>query len=360
VASTTVLILHPALAADAGPLATAFDEVRRALAEDHRRAFETAGADDVAIVSEPPDDTPFGVRLRRLVRGLDGVVVLGSGSVPLATLADRRAFLAVAASGARRALANSRWSADIMAIGTAAPLAGLPDLDSDNALPRWLAERAGFEVADLAGRWRLGVDLDGPLDVLLTARVRLAGTALRDGAAAFHACAPGLRVALGGVAGVLADRRAEVLVSGRTNARALHWLERATAARVRALVEERGLRASSRLATASPATLQRPPASALGMLLDHEGPGALGSLVARLADAAVVDTRVLLAHRLGADPVAWPTAEDRFASDLLRPDLVTDPWLRELTAAAVSAPVPIVLGGHTLVGPGVRLLTARP
>ena len=37
-----------------------------------------------------------------------------------------------------------------------------------------------------------------------------------------------------------------------------------------------------------------------------------------------------------------------------------DPWLRELTASAVAAPIPILLGGHTLVGPGVRLVVSGP
>jgi hypothetical protein len=75
----------------------------------------------------------------------------------------------------------------------------------------------------------------------------------------------------------------------------------------------------------------------------------------RLGDAGVVDTRVLLAHRHGADERLWPTAEDRFASDLLLAPRVRDPWLQALTAAAADAPVPVALGGHTLVGPALRL-----
>jgi hypothetical protein len=39
----------------------------------------------------------------------------------------------------------------------------------------------------------------------------------------------------------------------------------------------------------------------------------------------------------------------------MQPDSIADPWLRALTESARSAPIPIVLGGHTLVGPGVRL-----
>jgi hypothetical protein len=104
---------------------------------------------------------------------------------------------------------------------------------------------------------------------------------------------------------------------------------------------------------------QRPAASILGTLLERDGPGSLGDHLARFGDAALVDSRVLLAHRSGADSVRWPLAEDRYASDLLLPDRVTDPWLRALTASAVAAPIPVVLGGHTLVGPGVRLVVGR-
>jgi hypothetical protein len=68
-----------------------------------------------------------------------------------------------------------------------------------------------------------------------------------------------------------------------------------------------------------------------------------------------------MAHRYGAAESGWPAAEDRFASDLLMPDAITDPWLRALTVSAASAPVdhPIILGGHTLVNGGLRLLAQR-
>ena len=92
------------------------------------------------------------------------------------------------------------------------------------------------------------------------------------------------------------------------------------------------------------------------MLLERDGPAALGARLAELGDAAVVDSRVLLAARLGADETSWPSAESRFASDLLDPGSVEDTWLAALTAAAAAAPIPVLLGGHSLVGPGVRLI----
>jgi CTP:molybdopterin cytidylyltransferase MocA len=342
-----VRIFHPGPSPDAGPLERWLADARAGLAERHRVGFLAAAAEDVRVVTGPPDDTPFGRRLRNLlkaVRPAGGLVILGSGAIPLATLRDRRAFVAAAGADDRRALANNRYSADIVAVASAASgLAGLPDLPGDNGLPRWLAEAAGYAVADLAHRWRMGIDLDSPLDIVLTGGC--------DEAEVADARAIDLTLVtarIDAVRGVAADTAAELLVAGRTSASTLAWLERRTASRTRALIEERGLR------TRRPG--QRAPASALGALLDRDGPGSLGRHASVLGDAAVIDTRVLLAHRLGADEAAWPLPEDRYASDLLLLDRIRDPWLRDLTAAAATAAIPILLGGHTLVGPGLRLV----
>jgi hypothetical protein len=292
--------------------------------------------------------------VRQVVSGLPagtGLVLLGSGSIPLATDLDVAAFVVVARSGRRRARANSFYSADIVAVGQAAALAAMPDLPSDNALPRWLAEEAGFEVRDLRRQWRLTIDLDSPLDVVLT------------GGNVGDADTGGVSQRLGALRSLALDPHAELLVVGRTSASTLRWLERRTASRTRALVEERGLRGIGIRAASgvSDAPAQRDPRSVLGLVLDDRGPAALGAVLAELGDGAIVDTRVLLAHRLGADESGWPRAEERFASDLLLADRIRDPWLRALTASARDATIPVLLGGHTLVGPGVRLaLDHRP
>lgn len=354
-----VRILHPEPDAASGPLTRWLADARATLADHHRRGFAAAGADDVAIVDGPADERSFGDRLRELVAevGSGGLIVLGSGSIPLATANDRQAFVAVAAGDGKRALANNRYSADVVAISRVETLAEIPDLPGDNALPRWLEEVAGYQVDDLRRRWRLAVDIDGPLDLVLVG----AGGAAPAGDLSL------LESRLAAVRAVASDPRAELLVTGRTSSATLAWLERHSAARTRAWVEERGLRAASRLAqgtaagdvpggaTALASRRDRPPGSILGALLDHNGPGSLGDHLARFADAAIVDTRVLLAHRVGADEAGWPVAEDRFASDLLLAERIADPWLRELTVSAAAARIPVLLGGHTLVGPGVRL-----
>jgi hypothetical protein len=343
-----VRILHLLPAGDSGPLERALAGARSTNADRLSRLFEAGGAEDVRIEAGRADGRSFGERLRGAVERLPpgaGLVVLGSGSIPLARSTDVSELVAVATAGGRRALANNRYSADVVAIGAASTLMAVPDLPSDNALPRWLEEDAGFQVSDLRRRWRLGIDLDSPLDVVLT-----------GGALGTEIDARVVSARVDRIRAVAADRRAELLVAGRTSTGTLRWLERGTASRTRALVEERGLRAIGLAWSERPA---RPPRSALGMILDDRGPESLGVVLAELGDAAIVDSRVLLAHRLGADEAAWPAAEDRYASDLLLADRVRDPWLRALTASARDSAVPVLLGGHTLVGPGLRLALGR-
>ena len=346
-----VRILHPVALPGSGSLVAILASARRGNADRLVKRFLAAGAADVRVDDGVPDGRTFGERLRGLATGLapaDGLVVLGSGAMPLARRRDVATLLEVARSGEQRAMANTFYSADVVAIGRAAALASVPDLPSDNALPRWLREAAGYRVDDLRRRWRLAIDLDSPLDAILVGR----DEDLDDELVRF------VRDRLAMIGDVLRDPGAELLVAGRSGSATLRWLERQTASRTRALVEERGLRAVG-LDPAGEPRKQRPPRSLLGMLLDERGPAELGSILSELGDAAVVDTRVLLAHRLGADESGWPSAEDRFASDLLLVDRIEDPWLLELTASARDSAIPILLGGHTLVGPGLRLVARR-
>lgn len=349
-APVTVLILAPAPAAAAGPLARLVADARAGLGDMLSAGFLRAGADEV--LTGTPDGRPFGTVLRDLAtsRPGRGLVVLGSGSIPLARPEDLVALVDAAAADAPGALANSSFSADVVAIARAADaLRDLPgDLPNDNGLPRWLAEVAGIPVADLRDRRDLAVDVDSPLDLLLLEGL-LAGLPVPA-----PADAAAVRERLASLRGLANDPAAELLVTGRTSAADLGRLERGSRARTRAVIEERGLRTATLAATRGRAN-RREPRSLLYELLLRDGPQRLGALVADMSDGALVDTRVLMAARHGADERGWPAAEDRFASDLLLPDRVRDLWLRELTESARGASVPVLLGAHTLVGPGAPL-----
>jgi hypothetical protein len=89
----------------------------------------------------------------------------------------------------------------------------------------------------------------------------------------------------------------------------------------------------------------------LGFHLQAIGPGRLFAEIAEMANAAFIDTRPIFAH-MGLQP----SRPDRFLSDALEPDTIQDKWVREFTAAAREAPIPIVLGAQSLVTSGLQLL----
>ena len=350
-AGPTIVIFHRPAGPHDAPLVRLLADVRARLAADQADAFVAAGAGDIRWVDEVADS--FGQILAAAVPDRDGVVVFGSGAVPLLKPADAAQLLAVATAGGRRALTNNRYSSDNCAISNASVLTQLPALPSDNALPRWLEERSGFSVEELTGRDRLALDLDTPLDIALVALSPAAPAWLRRAATEAGLAVPRRSELLS----LSADPHRELLVFGRAGSSTLRWLERNVRCRVRFLAEERGLRASSPLAIGTPAPVHsRPPRATIGRLLARRGPAALPDVVAELADGAIIDSRVLMADHYGPDEAAWPAPADRYASDLLRAEEVADPWLRELTTAAAASRRPIVLGAHTLIGPGIRWL----
>lgn len=252
-------------------------------------------------------------------------------------------------------VANNRFSADafVVAGDLDRALTALEGCATDNAAVRCL-ESAGFIARVVGGPWSR-FDLDTPLDAaLLRVASRLPGTRQVAGSVTgFLEMAQlpggrGLEVPhLAEIGAVMRDRSAQLLVAGRVPAATAAYLETETACRVRLFVEERGMRSARDAA----------PRSLLASLLDRTSPGALVAELAALADAVVLDTRVLMAaHSGSSDASAWPSAEDRFASDFGDSARVEAGWLRELTAAASASATPFLFGGHTLVSDGLRLI----
>jgi len=135
-----------------------------------------------------------------------------------------------------------------------------------------------------------------------------------------------------------------VVVAGRVSAATWTYLESETACQVRLFAEERGMRASGRQGRGEVRSL-------LGFYLDEVGEEGFFAALSTLGQAAFIDSRVIFAHR-----GLWPSAADRFYSDLRQPEKIADPFVRHFTEAAMHAPIPIVLGGHSLVAGGLYTL----
>ncbi len=349
---------HAAVAADG----------QRLLATELSRRLGALGAAVLPLpAAAAPADGPFhwGRWFVRSVRAalssdaagaaVDAVGYAGAGA--LALLADD-ALDDVLSPVPGEVVANNRFSADafVVAGDLDRALEVLEACESDNAAPRRLSE-AGFAWRDLGAAPWARFDVDTTLDLaLLRLATRLDGT--RPLSPAVRAYLEMARLPGGGaldvphlaaLGSVIRERRAELVIAGRVAGATFAELETEAACRVRALIEERGMR-SARLQG-------RPPRSILTALMARSSPSELIAELARMGDAVVLDTRVLMASLGGSsDASAWPPEEERLASDFGDWGRVATPWLRELTRAATEAPVPVVLGGHALVSDGLRLI----
>ena len=350
---------------DGGPLeqllrraleACALDTLSSAIATGHfdRALLLTDRAPTLAVPAGVTVETDaevahapfqFGQRLVDAVQrhGIDALLYCGAGSAPLLDAAAVDALVApLHATDAAVCITNNRFSADLFALSPAALLARLdPSPASDNAVPRRLRDQHGVEVIEPPRTLETQYNLDSPADLIALHLSGRAQPRLAQVIAEASLNVERVRRA----ARVFIDRTAEVLVAGRVSSRSWQYLESEAACRVRLLAEERGMQAAGTDADGTARSL-------LGQWIAEAGPArAFGTLLPELCDAAFIDIRPALVH-LGIRP----SRGDRFAADLGRADAIEDPRLREIVEAANAAPVPVVLGGHSLVGSVIPLL----
>ena len=290
----------------------------------------------------------FGRRLREIVERYDvsHPFYLGGGSAPLLLADDLERVATSLLAGEGRVVANNFFSSDFVAFSPGSAISRIVAPEIDNDLAFRLQREAGLENLPLPRTVGTQFDIDTPLDLAVldlhpdvgpNARAYL-GRA--DHATELLAMRSRLRAAMR----VFTDPSAEVLVAGRVGSHVLAHLETDLACRKRVFSEERGMRASGREGRGEARSL-------VGFLLESVGPQGFFERLALLGHACVLDSRVLFAH-LGLRP----SAADRFHSDLLAVESIDDPFVRDFTAAARAAPVPVLLGGHSLVSGGLWAL----
>ncbi len=319
-------------------LASGFEAV--IIATDSPELFSPVPPNVLVDADSPGEAFDFGERLRGLVRryGLQKPAVMGSGSVPLLGVPEFQLIVEQLDSRDGRFVTNNFFSADLTAWSPGEAIFEVTPVARDNVLPRRLRDDAGLASVVLPRTTATQFDLDTPSDLAVLALTE----GLDPELAAATGPASGIADRYRGVMPLLCDRTAELVVAGRVGSVTWQYLERETACRVRMFSEERGL------ATA-PAGYQAH--SALGFLLEEVGVQRFFERLALLGDAVVLDTRVIEAH-MGISP----SREDRFQSDMLAWDAIDDEFLRRFTEGAAKAPVPVLLGGHSLVAGGLMAL----
>lgn len=294
-------------------------------------------------VTVDPDRGPFhfGRRLAGLVEQehLESVVYFGAGSVPMLRGSDFAAIASALGTPSSAVISNNFYSGDLIAFRPASALLGIEAPEVDNSLPRVLRDQAGLKSQPLPRSTATQFNIDSPTDLAALALHRDVGPRLSRLLGAldldldpYRHCFP-----------LLTNPSAEVLVAGRVGSQVWQHLERETACRVRVFSEERGMQAAG--------SERARPRSLLAYHLEAVGVARFFEALATLGDAAFIDTRVLLAH-MGLRP----SRADRFLSDLECAAEIEDAFLREFTEAATAAPMPVLLGGHSLVAGGLMAL----
>jgi hypothetical protein len=283
----------------------------------------------------------FGQRLRDVItrHGMEAVIYMGGASAPLISAEDLKLVAAGLSEGRSVVYSNNLQSADIIAFRPASAIQDIDPPGADNLLG-WLLREAGLELKALPGSARFHFDIDTPTDLVILSLQPDTGPRAKRELERLNW--PPDRVAR--ARDRLSIPMSEIVLIGRVGPRIVTFINDHFQCRLRVFSEERGMKALGR-------DTRGEVVSFLGLFLDEHGPEGLFRYIGRIGHAAFIDSRVMMAH--GGRTVS---DHDRYNSDLGRSTLIADPRVRSFTEAAMGCPVPVVLGGHSVVNGGLRLL----
>ncbi|MBA7597731.1 hypothetical protein ES703_04737 [subsurface metagenome] len=294
------------------------------------------------VVEESSGPFHFGQKLKQVIQkhGIEKPFYIGRGSVPLLSSGELGALAQQLSSATNTVITNNIFSADLIAFTPGKAIADIDLPAIDNPLAQLLVGQAGLREVCLPRTAAYQFDIDTPADLFILK--------LHPGVGSYtQACVAGLDLDTSRLERVIScfnDENAQVVVAGRVGSHVWSQMETGTACRVRLLAEERSLRADERQRRGEACSI-------LGFYWEQVTPQRFFETLARLGDAAFIDSRVIFAH-FGLEP----SRPDRFYSDLGQPEKIDNPFVRQFTEAALGAPIPVILGGHSLVSGGLLAL----
>ena len=337
------------------PVAEMVAGCHRAIARDSIERAQRSGAfDRVILVTDREWSMPavvversgspfhFGRKLREVIGKYDieKPFCIGRGTVPLLSSRELGAIARELDSATDTVIANNPFSADLIAFtpGKAIEAVELPA--ADNPLAQLLVRQAGLCEVSLPRTACYQFDVDTPADLFVLKLHPGTGVHTKAYLEGLDLDTSRLERAMR----LFGDENAQVLVAGRVGSHVWSQLETRTSCRVRMLAEERSMHTDERERRDEVRTI-------LGFYLQQVGAERFFGTLAQLGDAAFMDTRVIFSH-FGLEP----SVSDRFYSDLGQPEKIDSPFVREFTQAAMKAPIPVILGGHSLVSGGLLAL----
>jgi len=300
---------------------------------------------EMILNRQHPDSFHFGNELKKLVleRKLKKVFYLSGAGGPLITMAELEQICEKLAGRPSLLYANNIQSADIIAFTVPDNFSAAALDEMDNSLAMTLRDQCGMELELMPQTLGLLFDLDTPADMLVLGAGPFAGPRARavlDDLALDYSL-------LERAKDVLRDSYRDVALIGRVGAPIIERMNALLKLRLRVFSEERGMKALGRQASGEVVSL-------LGFLIEHAGLERFFDYLAQVADCAFIDSRVLFAH------YKYNFSDrERFLSDLGFWEDIEHPWLKEFTRTAMQCPIPVILGGHSLVSGSLWALTCE-
>ncbi|MDP2872890.1 MAG: hypothetical protein Q8P31_10190 [Bacillota bacterium] len=283
----------------------------------------------------------FGLRLRQLIydRKLDKLLYMGGAAAPLIRPEELAEVARMTRSADSVVVVNNPQSPDLVAFSPAAAIDRIEPPESDNVLGH-LLRVAGLPRVLMPNTATISFDVDTPADLMILSLLPGAGPRTKEALAALSLDESRLLAAKR----LFLKQGAAFALIGRVSPPVCLFINANFAIRLRIFSEERGMRALGRVERGDVRSL-------IALFLDTVGPRAFFRHLAEMAEVAFFDTRVWMAHnRLDLSEA------DRFYSDLGELALVSEERLRSFAAAAYEAPIPVILGGHSLVAGGLWAL----
>lgn len=339
--------VREAVAMDLVTLGLALAGIQQVIVSTNRASFmdRLTSLPVRVIPDEPGEDFHFGRHLHRVLQaaGITGdqrVLYMGGGAAPLITPSQFQTLVDTLHDNPQALVTNNLYSSDFVGF-TAGWLDEVEPPARDNDLAWKLAEMGKHEVLQPPRSAGTSFDIDTITDVLI---LKLCRERLHPHTRAIMDAVSLDTSMITKVLEVLKEPNKTLLLVGRVSADVWQTLRRRAACQVRVISEERGMRASGRLSRGEVRSL-------VGYYADTCGFADLFEYLGQIADAVILDSRVLFAH-LGR----WPSDADRCYADLGQPEHIEDGVIRELIAAALDAPIPVAMGGHSLLSGGLLAL----
>ncbi len=297
---------------------------------------------EIAYDSQVAQEFHFGKELLKVVkqRKLEKVLYIGGAAAPLISDYELNYIRNLLVNHDQMVTANNYYSADLIGFTPGSILESIELPSIDNTLPQSIAAQSNLQFIPLQRTLGIQFDLDTPTDVII-----LAGHP--DVGAHTKAAIANTKIDTtrsDEIKAVMQNHDADLVIYGRVGSSLFQLLDQLTRCRIRLYSEERGLKALGRDTRGEGRSL-------IGEMISVCGSQHFFQFLGTICSGAVIDTRVLFSH------FRWElTQSDRFYSDLGMIEKINHPELREFTRQANNAPIPVMLGGHSLVTGGLWAL----